>query len=254
MFQHLLVIALLVHSSATFKQISRGDCLSFPTEHMRKRYEVTQYFLTRFVATEMSEETFEDFPLATINAVWGGPTDLQWKNASRFSTCRTIVHQLYEVSKFPLSTKLIGHVCRIHVDKRTQEYVQELTVCTENANFIFTHVCYFCSSRTYVHVKLFATNRFLPDYNYVVVGPIAHYSFYGTHHATHSRTLVAFVIPDNVYFYANARLIFYGHSGHIYKLDLSKNDLYNKGPNRGFFEPNQPPGFENVTPYFPLRV
>ena len=273
MFQF-LTIALLVNSAATsilngpqlanassstrvkrFKQIPPGDCLTFPTEHMRKRHEVTNYFLTGSVAQEVSEQAFADFPLATLNAVWRGSTSLQWRNATRFSTCRTIVSELYEVFNFKLNfkllTKFMGQYCRVHFDKRTQEYVEELTVCKENSRFIYTHVCKDC--RTYLHVRRWATNRFLPDYNYVVMGPVAYY-FYGTHHASHSRTLVAFVITDNAYFYANARLIFYGNSGNIYKLDLSENDLYNKGHNRGLFDPDYPPGFENVTPYVPIPI
>lgn len=247
MFNHqVLVITLLVHSAATFKQVSQGDCRSFPTEYMRKRHEVTDD-LSRVLAREVSAQAFEDFPLATKNAVWEGPTNLLWSSASRFLSCKTEVHTLYEVSRENQFLKLMGEECRIHVDRRTQEYVEELTVCKKNAKFMYTNHCENC--QTFLDVRRWATERFFPEHNYVVIGPIEFF-FYGFYYASHSKTLVAFVVTDRVYFYTNARLIFYGNSGNIYKLDLSANELYNQGSNRGLFEPNQPPGYPSGLPYF----
>lgn len=225
---------------------SESMCRNFPTAHIGKWNQVKDY-LSEDLAKEVSAKAFKNFPSATLNAVYLKKAASKWRK-SQFQTCSIEVFTLYEVLKFHLTPILIGHDCRIHFDQLNQEYVEELTVCRNHTTFLYTHHCPDCAS--FEDIQQWARDHFLPGYNsYVVIGPISYFSFYGYHHASHSTTLVAFVADDNVYVYKNARLVYDGYSGHIYKLDLSENDLYNQGHNRGLFEPNYPPGFENVTPY-----
>lgn len=240
------------------------DCSKYPLEEIVQKYEVTNT-LTISLAKQASEDTFDQHPYLETTAVWQGPTTSKfgkWRNSRRYGpTCTTEVQKLYEVKRFKPTPTLIGQDCKIYVEKKTSNYLPHLTVCKKNAKFVSNHHCSFCEIGylkddipEWQRSQRLQNNQL--SYPYILIGPIEDFYFYGEEKtfATHSRMMVAFAAEDATYFYTNARLIFNGRNGDIYKLDLSHNSHYNQGPNLGIFEPGNPPGYENVIPYVPHSV
>lgn len=230
------------------------DCADYLPDEVRIKHEVNSP-LTKEIARENARETFEYYSFEHQHHVWQGPTYNQWWNTNRWGpTCTTDVKVLYQADRFCSNPILVGHDCRIHIQKGTFDYLLPLTVCKRDAKFLATHHCEDCVSNEdirewwKIHLK---SNKDTPPY--VLVGPIENFYFYEGYYATHSRMLVTFVTEDFIYWYTNARLLFYGNihrkPGTIYKMDLSHNTHYEHYYNHGLFNPHKPPGIDTYFPY-----
>ena len=240
------------------------NCYNYPTQYVKDKHEEIGYLDERAAKKKSIERFGKVVPQhgGHHNTVWKGPTNGQWRPTINQGDmqCFTGVKLVYNYDYELKQASLMGKDCEITVRAINGHLFNDLTICKRHEKFIRRHHCATCQSladvRSWFSDNLQGTGH--PPY--VLSGPVAINGFEFIDHddetfATHERMLISFVDRGGrIYNYLNARLLFSGNTGRIYKLDLSLNNNYNQylggKVDNGYYLPHEPPGI-GTNPYYP---